>query len=231
MDINLYVITTNHPERGRTHSDVARAALKAGCRWIQYREKDNTAAGSEHHLKAIRESTLEHEAMLVVNDYVELAARIGADALHLGQSDTAISSARGRFAGLIGVSATTVAEAVTAAAAGADYVGFGPIFATQSKSDAAPAVGLAGLRTIRQLVSVPIVAIGGISAENVVEVVKAGADGVAVISAVASAPDMVGAARELIELIEKGKRLRHDHTNRPLEKRGRLPRDIRNRAR
>lgn len=211
--MNLYVITADYPELGRTHVDVALAALAAGCRWIQYREKDKDAAGGGDELKTIRQLTLEYEAMLVVNDYVELATRIGADALHLGQSDQVISSARDRFAGVIGVSATTVAEAVTAAEAGADYVGFGPIFATESKSDAASPVGLPGLRTVRQLISVPIVAIGGISAKNVGEVVEAGADGVAVISAVAGAPDMVCAAQELIEIIEKGKRLRHVHTN------------------
>lgn len=211
MEINLYVITVNYPELGRTHADVAEAALTAGCRWIQYRDKNKDAAGGE--LNTIQQLTIEHEAMLVINDHVRLAARIGADALHLGQSDAPISVARAGFPGIIGVSATTVAEAVAAAEVGADYVGFGPIFATRSKSDAAAPVGLRGLRAIRRLIDVPIVAIGGISAENVEDVIEAGADGVAVISAVAGAPDMEGAARELIALIEKGKRLRHAHTN------------------
>lgn len=230
MEMNLYVVTADCPEIGRTHADVARAALTAGCRWIQYRDKDMVVAEGGDQLETIRQLTIEHRAMLVVNDYVGLATRVGADALHLGQSDTPLSVARAGFSGIIGASATTVPEAVAAAAAGADYVGFGPIFATRSKSDAAPPVGLHGLRAICGLIDVPIVAIGGISAENVGDVVEAGADGVAVISAVAGAPDMEGAARELIELIEKGKRLRHAHTNRSLNKRGRVPRDIRYRA-
>jgi thiamine-phosphate diphosphorylase len=132
----------------------------------------------------------------VVNDRADIAAAIGADGLHIGQSDLPLEAARRVLgsAAFIGVSAGTVAEAREAAAAGADYIGAGPVFPTASKPDAGDATGIAVLRAICAAVPIPVVAIGGITPLNAPQVLQAGAVGVAVISAILSQPNINAAA-------------------------------------
>lgn len=144
---------------------------------------------------------------LIINDRADTAFLCRADGVHLGQDDIPLAAARkilGKKA-LIGVSVCTPAEAAAAEADGADYLGAGPIFPTLSKLDLPPLLGLAGLREIRARVQIPILAIGGVTAPNAADVMDAGADGVAVISAIASAADPRRAASELIESIGKVK--------------------------
>jgi len=153
-----------------------------------------------HHLRAL---TRAHGGLLIVNDRVDVALAIDADGAHVGQDDLPAREAR-RLLGpdrLLGVSARTVEEAVRAAGEGADYIGFGPVFPTATKGDAGPPRGLEDLRRACRAVTVPIVAIGGITSDNVGDVLVAGAAGVAVIAAVVTAPDMAAATRTLREAI------------------------------
>lgn len=140
---------------------------------------------------------------LIINDRADIARAAAADGVHLGQTDLPVAAARkilGRRP-LIGVSAGTVREAREAETAGGDYLGVGPIFSTPSKDDAGASLGLAGLRRIRREVRLPILAIGGIDAGNASAVVRAGADGVAVISAITGSRDPGQAATKIIESI------------------------------
>ncbi len=145
---------------------------------------------------------------LIVNDSLRVAQACGADGIHLGQEDMSCSSARALLGPdpIIGISVGNVDEALQAVADGADYLGVSPIFQTPTKTDTPPPVGIEGLRNIRSRVSLPLVAIGGISARNVAEILQAGADGIAVVSAIMSASDPLAAAAELAAIIRPSPR-------------------------
>jgi thiamine-phosphate pyrophosphorylase len=139
----------------------------------------------------------------IINDRVDIVLACEADGVHLGQDDMPLPYAR-KILGknrIIGISVSTPDEAVVAEKVGADYVGAGPVFATLSKKDPGPVLGLDSLRKIREKVKIPILAIGGINSANAAEVIRAGADGVAVISAIAAAADPKKSAAEIIEAI------------------------------
>jgi thiamine-phosphate pyrophosphorylase len=156
----------------------ARAAVDGGATVLQLRRK---GASTDELLEAGR-GFAELEATFVVNDDVEAALRLGADGVHLGRRDE--GAERAVAAGLLlGTSAASVEEARAGEAAGAAYVGAGPVWATPSKPDADPAIGLEGLAAICRAVSIPVVAIGGVDASNAAECIRAGAAGVAVIRA------------------------------------------------
>ena len=193
------MITTEVPAKDRTHTDICKAALEGGGRLIQYREKNKTFAEMVKEATEIKKLCDEFDALFIVNDWIKLAKEVDADGLHLGQGDESIEEARKILTGkIIGLSATCLDGAIEAQAKGADYIGAGPVFETPSKNDAAEPFGLKTLAEIRKRVSVPIVAIGGITKENMASVLEAGADAVAVISAIAAADDMEKAIRDLI---------------------------------
>ena len=141
---------------------------------------------------------------LIVNDRLDVALAIKAEGVHVGQDDMPATLTRNLMGqkGIVGVSATNLQEAIQAEEDGADYLGVGPIFATPTKPDAAPPMGLEGLAEVCRRVSIPVVAIGGINEHNAAAVIEAGADGVAVVSAVVAAPDVAAAARRLREVVE-----------------------------
>lgn len=199
MDFRVYVVTTEVAELNRTHLDVAREAMAGGATAIQFREKERNTKEAAQTALQLRRLTWDAGVPLIVNDRVDIALAIQADGIHLGQEDMPISEAKKIIPGrmIVGVSVTNLAEAVKAEREGANYLGAGPIFSTLSKKDAVQPIGIDVLRSIRAIVSIPIVAIGGITFGNIDEVLKAGADGVAVISAVANAPDMREATRLL----------------------------------
>lgn len=204
--MGLYVITTAQTAGGEGHLDVVRAALAGGADAVQLRDKE--AGGGELYRVALEALKLMRKGggspLFLVNDRVDVALAAGADGVHLGQEDLPASAAR-RILGegaVLGVSAGSVEEARAAEEEGADYLGVGPIFPTPSKPDAGEPLGLEGLRAIRRVVNIPLVAIGGINEENLEEVFEAGADGVAVISAVASAPDLEEAVRRLRRAVD-----------------------------
>ncbi|MFA7562229.1 MAG: thiamine phosphate synthase [Methanoculleus sp.] len=199
MAFDLYVITDEEIGRGRSHAELARLAVAGGADAVQLRDKRLSGLDLYRAAVAVRRVTRDAGALFIVNDRLDVALAAGADGVHLGESDLPIEEAR-RLAPpgfIIGASVSSVATAVLAAAAGADYVALSPTFTTGSKDDAGPGYGLTVLAEIRQAISVPLVAIGGITTENVGDVIAAGADGVAVISAVVGKADVTAAARDL----------------------------------
>lgn len=206
-DYGLYVVTDERLSHGLTHTEIARRAIAGGADVIQLRDKTCDCTYLYRCAEEIRDVARAAGVPLIVNDRLDVALQTGADGVHLGQTDMPLKFAR-RVAPrgfVIGISAGTLKEALDAERDGADYVGLGPIFPTQSKGDAAEACGLGLLREVKSKISIPVVAIGGISSGNAAAVIAAGADGIAVISAVVSQDDIVVAARELKEIIRKGR--------------------------
>ncbi|MBP7410617.1 MAG: thiamine phosphate synthase [Methanoculleus sp.] len=199
MAYDLYVITDEEIGRGLSHAELARRAVAGGADVIQLRDKRLSGRDLFEAAVAVRTVTHGAGALFIVNDRLDVALAAGADGVHLGASDLPIREAR-RIAPpgfIIGASVGSAAAAVRAGAAGADYVALSPTFATASKDDAGPGRGLAALSAIRAAVALPLVAIGGINAGNVADVIAAGADGVAVISAVVGEDDVTAAARDM----------------------------------
>ncbi len=163
---------------------MVRAALDSGVRWVQYREKEKTRREIYREALKLRDITRQSGALFIVNDHTDIASAVDADGVHLGQDDLPLREAR-KIMGerIIGISTHSLSEAVGAAGGGADYIGFGPVFPTVTKDAGAPK-GVEMLREIKRQVSIPVVAIGGISLENLPEVLASGADAVAVASAI-----------------------------------------------
>ena len=181
--------------------DQVAAAIDGGAGIVQLREKHLDHDAFLKEAKRFVALCREKGAVSIINDNVEIAARTGADGVHVGQEDLEASLARERLGPgkIIGVSAHNAAEARRAEAAGADYIGSGAAFATSTKETAAP-IGPEGLRAVVEAVSIPVVAIGGISRENIGRLDGLGLAGIAVVSALFAAPDVEAAARELSEL-------------------------------
>ena len=199
VDVSLYLVTDRSLSKGRATAEVVREAVAGGVTCVQLREK---ACGTREFLDEARavKAVLQGTGVpLIINDRVDVALAVGAEGVHLGQQDMPISDARrlGPPGWIIGISAESVEDAVRAEGEGADYVGVSPVFATPTKTDHAPPLGLDGLRRMRAAVKLPLVAIGGIHAGNAREVVRAGADGLAVVSAIVAADDPRAAAEEL----------------------------------
>ncbi|MEX0746493.1 MAG: thiamine phosphate synthase [Rhodothermales bacterium] len=200
----FHVLTDFHLQQRFTHSELARLAIAGGADTIQFRHK---FGGIRHVLfQALKtaEACRELQTTLLIDDRLDVMLACGAGGVHLGQTDFPIRDAR-RVLGaraIIGGSATTLHEAMRCRDEGADYVGFGPVFATESKENPGSVKGLEGLAEVCEALDVPVVAIGGISVERVVAVVRAGAHGVAVMSAVTSADDPEAAARAIRNAID-----------------------------
>jgi thiamine-phosphate pyrophosphorylase len=206
--IHLCVITDATLVPGRDHVAIAEAALAGGADMIQLRDKTPDLRRLLPQARRIRTVCQAHGAYFIVNDRLDLALAVGADGVHVGQDDLPAPLAR-RLLGshlILGVSTHDLTQAAAAVTAGADYIGFGPMFGTRTKETGYTPRGTTMLREVRDTVRIPIVAIGGITLENVGEVVAAGADAPAVISAVAGAPDVAAAARGFRERILAAKR-------------------------
>jgi thiamine-phosphate pyrophosphorylase len=202
----VYAIIDPEACVGRSVVEVARLALEGGARVVQWRDKARDKGDQFADARAIEAACRERDAVFIVNDHVDLALAVGADGVHLGQHDLPIGAVR-PFAPrlIIGVSTNNVAEARAAESAGADYVAIGAVFQTQSKAVTRPA-DLERVTAIREAVGVPVVAIGGIHGGNVGDVIAAGADAVAVISAICSAADPRAATAELAAAFAKSAR-------------------------
>ncbi len=179
--------------------ELADAVLRAGVRVVQYRAKGGI---SGERVRALRALTREHDALLVMNDDWRAALEYDCDGVHLGPDDDGFARAGDVRAAmgerLVGLSCGTLDEARAANAAGADYLGVGPVFATNSKDDAGAPIGLEGVRVLAGESVVPVAGIGGVNAFRLAEVRHAGASMAAVISAIANAPDAHRAAAELL---------------------------------
>jgi thiamine-phosphate pyrophosphorylase len=194
----VYLVTEEALSAGRRSEEIAEAALRAGVRVVQVREKEGSARRALDVAVNLRELTRRYGALLLVNDRIDIALAVGADGVHVGQEDLPIELAR-RLMGddaLVGLSITDSDQLAARDAAEADYVGVGAIFPTGSKNDATP-TGLALLAAARAATQTPIVAIGGIDAGNAGLAIAAGADSVAVISAIAAAADTAAAVEAL----------------------------------
>jgi thiamine-phosphate diphosphorylase len=168
-----------------TYEDMILRSLKAGVTWIQYRDKERSRREVYEESLKLRRSTKDFNAVFIINDYSDIASAVGADGVHLGQDDLPIREAR-KIMGedkIIGISTHSLEQAMDAERDGADYIGFGPIFHTITK-DAGSAKGVEMLYEIKKQVHLPVVAIGGIKLENIRLVLGAGADAVAVASAI-----------------------------------------------
>jgi thiamine-phosphate pyrophosphorylase len=203
-DWRVYVIADSHHARGRSHRDIALAAIRGGATAVQLRMKDTPERESTALARDLQPLCRAAGVILIINDRVEVALEVGADGLHVGQDDLPAPAARARLGPgpFLGVSVATVDDAIAADHAGADYLGVGAIFATGTKADAGSPVGLERIREIRRAVQVPIVGIGGVTVANAADVIRAGAQGVAVITAVTLADDMVEATRQLREQVD-----------------------------
>ena len=200
----LHVLTDRDWSCGRDFLTVATAALDGGATMIQLRDKTASTRLLIEEGLALRTLTRERGALLIVNDRLDVALAVEADGAHVGQEDMPVALAR-RLLGperILGVSAATRQEAEEAMAGGADYLGVGPIYPSQGKADAGPATGVELLTELAEQYTIPLVAIGGITAANAAEVIRAGASGVAVITAVVHAEDIVAAARNLRIAVE-----------------------------
>jgi thiamine-phosphate pyrophosphorylase len=206
---DLYVITDDRCSLGRSHAEVAEEALKGWADVIQLRMKGVPDAEIIEQAMSIKPLCEERDAFFIINDRLDIAMEVGADGVHLGQGDMPISEARAITgdAMIIGISTKTVEEARKAEADGADYIGFGPVFDTSSKDDAGPALGLDALHDVCTAVNIPVVAIGGINEHNIRDVILAGADSAAVISAVAAKEDIPAAVRNLRDIIRRARPL------------------------
>ena len=184
--------------------ETARQALNAGVRIFQYRDKRGSRRSIHDAARSLAGPLRRAGALFIVNDHADIALAVDADGVHLGQDDLPFVQAR-KLLGptrIIGLSTHSVDEAITAEREGADYIGFGPLYATQTK-DAGPVQGLERLAEVRSAVSLPIIAIGGIGPKNAADAVRHGADGLAVITAVLRAPDMQNTCRTLLRLFER----------------------------
>ena len=203
-DWRIYVITDSQPSRHRGDREIADAAIRGGATAVQLRRKGEPALATLDAARAIAPMCRAAGVTFIVNDRIDVAMIAGADGVHVGQDDLPIGEVRTLMGprAVIGVSAATVEEAIAAERAGADYVGVGAVYATATKSDAGAPVGLARIAEIRRAVRLPLVGIGGITVENAAAVIRAGAQGVAVITAVTLAEDMVEAVRRLREEVD-----------------------------
>jgi thiamine-phosphate pyrophosphorylase len=208
MDARLYVILDRVAARGRDLLTILDATLAGGCRLVQLREKEWPSGRLLPLAERLRDRCREAGATFVVNDRLDLALALGADGVHLGQDDLPPAAARPllRPGMLLGLSTHSVEQARAAQAAGADYVAVGSMFPTGTKPDF-ELVGPQLVAKLRPEIAVPLIGIGGITHDNVAQVIRAGADGVAVISAVCAAAEPEAATRRFLDLIEGARNL------------------------
>ena len=203
-DLLLYAVTDRSWLKGQTLCEQVEQALKGGVTFLQLREKELDDQEFFEEAQVIQKLCKKHRVPFLINDNVALAAKIGADGVHVGQSDMAAGEARAKLGPdrIIGVSARTVEEALEAQRQGADYLGVGAVFHTGSKADAAE-VDHQVLRDICRAVDIPVIAIGGITRDNVAQLKHSGICGIAVISAIFAQKNIEAAASELRMLTEE----------------------------
>jgi thiamine-phosphate pyrophosphorylase len=212
IDYSLYLVTDRELSLGRTNAEIVSSAVRGGVCCVQLREKNlGTRAfiREAHILKKLLEPI---SIPLIINDRVDIALAVNADGIHLGQSDMRIEDAR-RLLGdskIIGISAECLDHAIEAERQGADYIGVSPVYATATKPDTAAPLGLEGIGSIRRHVRLPLIGIGGINSTNIADVIGAGADGIALVSAIVSAPSPENAARSLKRRIVSARGLKND---------------------
>ena len=201
VDYTLYLVTDRALMSTKTLEEAVQQAINGGCTMIQLREKEVSSLEFYQTSLSIKAITEKHKVPLIINDRVDIALAVNADGVHIGQSDLPANVVR-KLVGsgmLMGVSVSTVQEAIQAVKDGADYVGVGAMYPTDSKTDT-NLVSINELQRIRKAVSIPIVVIGGVNKKTVPDFAGTGIDGLAVISAVISQEDLTAASKDLIKL-------------------------------
>ncbi len=205
FDPTLYLVTDRKACGDRKMLKLVEEALSGGVTMLQLRDKNVSDSEALELGRELQKICRCYDVPFIINDRIDWMQTLGADGLHIGQHDARLTDVR-RMLGpdcIIGVSVSTVEEAVAAERHGADYISVSPVFDTPTKTDTPQAAGLSGLTAIRRAVKTPLTAIGGIDESNAAEVVAAGADGIAVIRAILGAPHVADAARRLLELVKK----------------------------
>ncbi|WP_395681828.1 thiamine phosphate synthase [Inquilinus sp.] len=207
FDLSVYLVTDTRLSGPRGIAAVAAAAARGGVTIVQLRDPDATTRELIAAAEALQAALAPHGVPLVINDRVDVALAVGADGVHLGDRDMPAATARtllgpGR---IVGVTVHDAAEAGAVDTEIADYAGIGPVFTTTTKAEARPAIGVDGFQALRRLVPLPVVGIGGIDAARTAAVIAAGADGVAVVSAICAAPDPEAAARAIAAAVAEGR--------------------------
>jgi thiamine-phosphate pyrophosphorylase len=208
LDLSLYLVIGSDVTARRPVADIVRQAVEGGVTAVQLREKHRATRAFVEEARALVALLRPLGVPLIVNDRVDVALAAGADGVHVGQDDMAVRDVR-RIVGpewIVGLSVTTLAEAGAVDTGLVTYVGVGPVFATSTKPDAAPPLGLGDTAEICRTLRAPVVAIGGIGAENAAEVLTTGVHGIAVVSAICSARRPREAAALLTAQLSVGRR-------------------------
>ncbi|WP_270179272.1 thiamine phosphate synthase [Alkalihalobacillus sp. CinArs1] len=211
-DFNLYVITGEEFHPDRSLYDVMEEAMLGGAEIIQLRDKHSSKKVILEKARILRELTSKHNVTFIVNDHIDVALAVDADGVHLGQDDLPISVAR-QIIGtdkIIGISTHKIEEARLAEKEGADYIGAGPVYKTNSKSDVVDPVTTAYIKAVASEITIPFVAIGGIKLHNVEEVLSAGASRICVISEVVGSSNVQGTSEAFIDKIIRSKEVNHE---------------------
>ena len=201
VNLRLYLVTDETCLQYANLLDAVEEALKAGVTLVQYREKNGLGKEMLQKAVALRKLCHRYQVPFIVNDRLDVALLSGADGVHLGQDDLPVAETRKLTAPdfIIGATAHNVKEALAAQAAGADYLGCGAVFTTNTKNDTVP-LGLEGLRAIRQAVNIPIVGIAGITPDNYLQVLETGADGAAVVSGILGTDNITKAVKAFLKM-------------------------------
>ena len=208
MDYSLYLVTDENISRGRSIIDIVRLAVKGGVTMVQLREKELSATQFIEKAKELKKILAPFQVPLIINDNVDVALAVNADGIHIGQSDMPYEMIKKIIPEemIIGLSVETMEQAREAEKYKLDYIGVSPVFPTPTKTNLNERPwGLDGLKRLRNFSKHKLVAIGGINSTNAADVIKAGADGIAVVSAICSAYDPKAAAKELSEIIKNSR--------------------------
>ena len=210
LDPTLYLVTDPHLGGGRALLDLVAAAVQGGVSLVQLRDKLAEGRALLEQARALKALLDPLDIPLIVNDRVDIALAAGAAGCHVGQTDLPVEEARALLGpdAILGTSLDAVEQARAVDPEYLDYVAYGPFAATATKADAGPPIGIAGLVAVRGLTALPLVAIGGVGEANAGDAVAAGADGIAVVSAIMAADDPQAAARRLREAIEAARKAR-----------------------
>ncbi|MEM6628714.1 MAG: thiamine phosphate synthase [Bacteroidota bacterium] len=206
----LCLVTDEKACKGRPLPEVVAAAVKGGVSIVQLREKELDSRHFLRRAELLLEILAPQGIPLIINDRVDIALAISADGVHVGQQDMPIPQVRELLSpySIVGLSIENLDQGIAAQSLETTYYGVGPIFTSPTKADAAPAMGLIKLKELRAQTSRPLMAIGGITIDNAREVIQAGADGLAVVSAICSADDPEESARKLRQIVDEELRLR-----------------------
>jgi thiamine-phosphate pyrophosphorylase len=207
----LHVITDTTLQSRFTHPQLAELAIQGGADTVQFRHKNGTTRELIEIAEQMQVVCTQHGVPLIVNDRADIALAVGADGTHFGQDDMPVAIGRSILLQetIIGASARTKKKILEAISEGADYIGFGPIYQTSSKSDAETPKGLERLHRMCEIADCPVIAIGGITLETAAEVIQVGAHGIAVISAVCGQTDPLAATQSIMQEIQKAKQAKN----------------------